>query len=56
MLDDEWAHARQTAAGCQAGDGSTRLGRLPGYSVRKRWEELCPWQVEADIEELSGAF
>lgn len=32
----------------------TRLGRLTGYSVRRRWEELCRLAgVEADIEEIA---
>lgn len=40
--------------GVKLGVDHTRLGRLTGYSVRKRWEELCRLAgVEADIEEIA---
>lgn len=55
MLDDEWAHAEANRRlGVKLGVDHTRLGRLTGYSVRKRWEELCRLAgVEADIEEIA---
>ena len=55
MLDDEWAHAEANRRlGIKLGVDHTRLGRLTGYSVRRRWEELCRLAgVEADIEEIA---
>lgn len=55
MLDDEWAHAEANRRlGIKLGVDHTRLGRLTGYSVRRRWEELCRLaDVEADIEEIA---
>ncbi|SFP88448.1 haloacid dehalogenase superfamily, subfamily IA, variant 3 with third motif having DD or ED [Oscillibacter sp. PC13] len=55
MLDDEWAHAEANRRiGERLGVDHTRLGKLTGYSVRLRWQELCRQaELSVDIEELA---
>ena len=55
MLDDEWAHAEANRRiGERLGVDHTRLGKLTGYSVRLRWQELCRQAgLSVDIEELA---
>jgi len=55
MLDDEWAHAEANRRiGERLGVDHTQLGRLTGYSVRMRWQELCRKAgISVDIEELA---
>ncbi len=56
MLDDEWAHAEANRRiGVRLGVDHTRLGKLTGYSVRLRWQELCRAAgLTADIEALAA--